>query len=266
MDAGPLGASIAVPACVTALAAGGRVRPVWRNELDGLTFEVGDDPDRCFVKWSPRTSRIDLSRERVRLAWAARHVRVPAVLGHGADADGTWLVTRALRGESAVAERWLREPERAVHAIGAGLRAFHDSLPVAECPFTWSLDERLADVRRRALLGTIEPSRWHADHRHLDLQRALAVLEHSPAVDRLVVCQGDACSPNTLIGDDGECAGHVDLGALGVADRWADLAIASWSTRWNYGHGWERALLAAYGVEPDESRTHYYRLLWDLGP
>ncbi len=38
----------------------------------------------------------------------------------------------------------------------------------------------------------------------------------------------------------------MDLGCLGVADRWADLAVATWSTTWNYGTGWERGLLYAY--------------------
>jgi kanamycin kinase len=53
---------------------------------------------------------------------------------------------------------------------------------------------------------------------------------------------------------------------MGIADRWADLAVATWSTTWNYGPGWEQELLAAYGVDPDPVRTDYYRLLWDLGP
>ena len=44
------------------------------------------------------------------------------------------------------------------------------------------------------------------------------------------------------------------------------LAVATWSTTWNYGPGWETPLLDAYGVAPDPDRTRYYRLLWDLGP
>lgn len=36
---------------------------VWRNELGGLTFRIADR----FVKWNPRSSGIDLDRERVRL-------------------------------------------------------------------------------------------------------------------------------------------------------------------------------------------------------
>ena len=87
-----------------------------------------------------------------------------------------------------------------------------------------------------------------------------------PDIDQLVVCHGDACAPNTMITDDGHWSGHVDLGQLGVGDRWADLAVATWSTQWNYGDGWENALLDAYGIGPDPVRTAYYRRLWDVDP
>ena len=56
---------------------------------------------------------------------------------------------------------------------------------------------------------------------------------------------------------------HVDLGALGTADRWADIAVASMSTEWNYGPGYEDLLIEAYGVDPDRERLAYYRDLWD---
>jgi len=93
-----------------------------------------------------------------------------------------------------------------------------------------------------------------------------ALLATPPPIDKLVVCHGDACAPNTLLDDDGRWSAHVDLGALGIADRWADLAVTTWSTIWNYGPGWEDALLDAYGIEPDARRMRYYRLLWDVGP
>jgi kanamycin kinase len=259
---GPPNDDIDVPASVLAIAGTRPLRLVWKNELGGLTFAI----DCLFVKWSPRTSPTDLDQERVRLAWARAYTPVPTVVDHGGDAEGTWLVTNALPGENAVTQRWIAEPAIAVAAIGRGLRAFHDALPVAECPFSWSVEDRFADIRRRDALGRIVPERWHEDHRHLDLDRALAILESPPPIDQLVVCHADTCAPNTLIGDDGRCTGHVDLGALGIADRWADLAIATWSTQWNYGAGWEPALLAAYGIAPDDERTNYYRLLWDLGP
>ncbi len=176
------------------------------------------------------------------------------------------MATTAVPGENAVADRWVADPGRAVVAIGRGLRAMHDALPVEQCPFSWSAEDRLAVARSRAVAGLVEPSRWHAEHRGLSVEPALRLLADIPPVDRLVVCHGDACAPNTLLSDDGSWSGHVDLGSLGVADRWADLATATWSTEWNYGRGWQDSLLDAYGVAPDPLRTRYYRLLWELDP
>jgi aminoglycoside phosphotransferase len=62
------------------------------------------------------------------------------------------------------------------------------------------------------------------------------------------------------------CSGHVDLGQLGVADRWADIAVATLSLGWNYlGGNWAGELLDAYGVTPGPLRMDYYRWLWQAG-
>ena len=148
-----------------------------------------------------------------------------------------------------------------MRALGAGGRALHDALPARGCPFDWSAPGRVADVRRRA--DVLRPREWFPEHAGLTVAEVLARLADIPDVDRLVACHGDACAPNTLVADDGAWSGHVDLGSLGLADRWADLAVATWSTTWNYGAGWEHPLLEAYGVEPDPERMAYYRLLWD---
>lgn len=221
----------AVPDIVRRLAGDAPLVAVWRNELGGLAFRIGDDR---YVKW---TRVGDLAGEAERLTWAGRFTSVPRVLGHGTDGDGSWLVTAALPGRSAVDPYWIARPAAAARALGAALRALHDALPVDGCPYDWSVATRL---RRAGLTGFAEP----------------------PPVDRLVVCQGDPCAPNTLLHDDGTPAGHVDLGALGVADRWADLAVAAWSTEWNHGTGHVDAVYAGYGVGPDAERIAYYRTLW----
>ena len=256
-------ADLPVPPPILVLAGGDRVRPVWRNELGGLTFEITGSAGRRFAKWAPAGSGLDLAPEVPRLRWAATFSPVPRVLDAGADETGTWLLTAGLPGDSAVSPRWLAEPRAAATAIGRGLRALHERLPVEDCPFSWSVERRVARVRAA---GRHDPAQWHPDHGELSPGEALARLADPPPVDHLVVCHGDACAPNTLLYEDGSWSGHVDLGALGVADRWADLAVATWSLGWNYGPGWQPVLLSAYGIEPDPRRTSYYRLLWDLSP
>jgi kanamycin kinase len=251
--AGAPAADVVVPAVVVRLARGETVAPVWENAVGGLTFRLGEGAQARYVKWAPATPRaaeLDLAAEAVRLAWAAPFTPVPRVLDAGTDDDGaTWLVTAALAGESAVSDRWRADPRTAVRAIGEGLRALHDALPVASCPFDWGVASRIERGR----------SRPDADPALLD-----RLVADVPEPDRLVVCHGDACAPNTLVSDDGRWSAHVDLGTLGVADRWADLAVATWSTQWNYGDGFEGELLDAYGIEPDAERTDFYRRLWDV--
>ncbi|WP_261166920.1 aminoglycoside 3'-phosphotransferase [Microbacterium sp. Marseille-Q6965] len=228
-----------VPARVRALAGGDSLVPAWRNERGGLTFRAGDR----YIKWIRRDVEIDLAGEAARLEWAARFTRVPRVVTHGGDAREEWLVTRALPGWSAVSEPALADPAVAVRAVGEGLRALHDTLPVAECPWDWGVPARIAAATERGV-------------------RVPDALRVAPPIDRLVVCHGDACCPNTLLDEDGWTA-HVDLGSLGVADRWADIAVAAMSTVWNYGPGWEDALVEAYGVRPDRERMAYYQALWN---
>lgn len=233
----------AVPERVRALADGAAVEPVWISS-GGSTFRIHGDPER-FVKWRPCGSEEDLAGEAERLRWAHRFALVPELLEHGSDDSGSWLVTAALPGASAISPQWKADPQLAVRIAGSALRRLHDELPASECPFDWSVE-----TRRRS----VHPTKV-GDPK---------LAETAPDIDKLVVCHGDACVPNTLITADGRFAGHVDLGDLGVADRWADLAVGTWSTEWNYGPGWEELYLESYGIAADRGRIRFYRDLWDL--
>lgn len=230
-----------VPPLVRRLARGAQVRPIWENKLGGMTFRTDDER---FIKVGPVHLETSMADEAERMSWAAPFIRVPTVVEQGDDGETEWLVTRSIAGLSAVHPQWIAQPERAVRAIGEGLRALHESLPVASCPFDWTVPSRIANAAAR---GVIVPDG----------------LRVAPPIDALVVCHGDACAPNTLIGENGRWSGHVDMGQLGLGDRWGDIAVAAMSTGWNYGPGWDGLLLEAYGIEPDEERLAYYRDLWN---
>jgi kanamycin kinase len=222
-----------VPRVARALAGGREPELVWRNELDGLTFRIGDR----YLKWNPPSTGVDLERERVRLEWLSARHPAPRVVDHGIDGDAQWLLTKALPGDSAVGDRWRARRPEAIRAIATGLRAIH-AVAIDDFPADWT-----AQV-------------W--------VGRQPASLGPRPPIDAPVLVHGDACAPNTLMSDDGLWTGNVDFGDLAVGDRWADLAIASLSLDWNFGEGHQPELFDAYGIEPDEARIRYYRSLWEL--
>ncbi|GAA1931328.1 aminoglycoside 3'-phosphotransferase [Microbacterium aoyamense] len=218
-----------VPSVVLAVDASPEL--VWRNELGGLTYRVGDR----YVKWSPRSAGIDLARERDRLLWLDGRHPAPRVLSYGADGEAEWLVTAGMPGDHAVGDEWRARRSEAIAAIARGLRAIH-AVPVDDEARGWESWV----VRRPPSLGD------------------------RPATDEPVLVHGDACAPNTLISASGEWVGNVDFGDLAVGDRWADLAVASMSLDWNFGDGHQDEFFAAYGIARDEERIQYYRALWEL--
>ena len=240
---------------------------VWDWPGTSSTWRL-DHPERSsrFCKVGRRGRHPDAAAEAARLRWARPHAAVPEVLDEGANAAVDWLLTEALGGTDATVHAHKRDPPRLVPALARGLSALHAALPVESCPFVFTAAISLEHARRRVRDGAVDPATdLHAEHRHLGLDGAIRRLEAlAPDTEDLVVCHGDYCLPNVLLDAAGSVTGYVDLGELGVADRWWDIAVGSWSVTWNLGPGWEKLFIESYGVPVEPRRIAFYRLLYDL--
>ena len=219
-----------------------------------------------FVKLAETGHFPTLAGEAERMRWAQSPLPVPAVVRVGTEGSPDWLVTTALPGEDAMRQPELMEdPSTLTRILARGLRTFHSGAPVKECPFDFRIASALQHVRSRLRSGLIDRERdFHDEFAHLAPTEAVQLLESTrPDTEDLVVCHGDYCLPNILI-EGGRATGFVDLGELGVADRWWDLAVATWSLAWNLGPGFEELFLAEYGARVDPNRLTFYRLLYDL--
>jgi aminoglycoside phosphotransferase len=252
------------PAQISRYVAGWPARQVWDSGPARTWRLTGPDGRQLYLKSAPAQAAVPLRAEAARTRWAlAAGLPVPRILAACADGSAEWLLSEALPGTMAADPRLRADPESLVPILARGLRRFHDT-PAAECPFPYSAADALARIRRRVAEGGIRPEDMHDEHRHLSPAQALAELERlRPGSEDLVVCHGDYYLPNILIAD-GEAVGFVDLGELGVADRWWDLAVGSWSVTWNLGPGWEDLFLASYRVDRDERRVAFCRLLYDV--
>ena len=229
---------VVVPALVLELAAGRSVEPVWVNQIGGVTYAI--DGGAEYVKYGPPHNEFEPEPEFARLRWVSAFVHAPLPIDHGVDADGNrWLRTVGIPATSAVLAGWRTRPDVVVPELGRALRRYHDVVPVEGCRWEYSVDVRLAPT------SVVPPA-----------------VDERPPLDA-VVCHGDACNPNFLLDESGRCVGYVDLGRLGVGDRWADLAPALLSLGWNYGDGWQPAFLKAYGTQPDAEKQEFYTWVWN---
>lgn len=252
------------PAQIARYVAGWPATLVWDHGPARTWQLTGPDGQQLYLKAAPADAAVPLRAEAGRTRWArAAGLPVPRILAACGDGQADWLLSEALPGIMAADPRLRADPATLVPILARALRRFHD-IPAGECPFPFTAADALARIRRRVAAGQIGPADMHDQHQHLSPAGALAELERlRPDREDLVICHGDYCLPNVLI-EDGVAVGFVDLGELGVADRWWDLATGSWSVTWNLGPGWEDLFLASYGVERDERRIAFYRLLYDM--
>ncbi len=202
---------------------------------------------------------VDLRIEAERLSWLrAQGIPAPEVL----ESRRTLLVTRAVPGLTA-ADLWPAGMRpRVVAALARLTRELH-SLSVEDCPFDRRLDAVIAQALEADVdLGDLDPERlgWSRDRLLEEL------LGQRPENEDLVVCHGDLCLPNVILDPDSvEVTGVLDVGRLGVADRWTDLAIGTRSLASpenpQFGQWAAEQYLAAYGIELDHEKSDYYRLL-----
>ncbi|GAA1572047.1 APH(3'') family aminoglycoside O-phosphotransferase [Kribbella hippodromi] len=179
-----------------------------------------------------------------------------------ASSGGACLITSAVPGvpgDALPPESY----ERAMESLGRVFRYLHS---LTDCPFERSLESVVAtatDVVRR---GAVNPDFLTDEWRLLEPSELLAqVVAERPYIEEdlePVVCHGDACLPNIFFDPETlEVTGLIDLGRLGLADRYADLALTTtqlhdeWSTD-------PAPFLQAYGLPtPDPRRLHFHRLL-----
>jgi kanamycin kinase len=252
------------PAALRDRYAGWSWSPAWTYEGAVTTWRLSTEGgEALFLKVRAVEEAPTLAEEARRLEWARAHLPVPAVLGCGSDGDADWLLLEGLPGRDATAPELRARPGLTVPALARGLRRFHET-PVHACPFRFTFDGALATVRRRVAEGRATHDDLHPEFSHLSIEDAVSLLvELKPADEDLVVCHGDYCFPNVLVEGD-EVTAYLDLGELAVADRWWDLAVASWSTTWNVGTGYQQLFLDSYGIDPDPRRITFFRLLYDL--
>lgn len=201
--------------------------------------------------------------EMSRLRWLAGTLPVPTLVHFECTVNEAWLLTSAIPGRTAY--QWLVDhSERAtqiVTALACFMARMH-ALPVQQCPFNADHSLRLADARRRIDAGLVDETDfdearegWTAEDVWQEMTRLL------PLSPDPVVSHGDFSLDNILLDAEERVTGLIDLGRVGIADRYQDLAIL-WNCLGEFGPNAQRQLFTAYGIAtPDERRLAFHLCL-----
>lgn len=174
-------------------------------------------------------------------------------------------------------EEYLTNPDKLVEFVAMGLKQLWQ-VDVSNCLYKTSrIEERLKMARwnvENGLVDTdnVEPETF-GEGGFANLEELLIWLENNRPKEDIVLTHGDFCLPNIFI-DGNEISGFIDLGKMGPADRWQDIAIVLRSLKHNFEGKYfggrifcefePEMLLDKLGIEMDEEKNRYYMLLDEL--
>ena len=202
----------------------------------------------------------DLEREHERLRWEGAHLTVPRVLAFAREPSDQYLLLDELPGTPIALAAELSVAQRVAH-LAHTMRVLH-SLPLDDCPFDQRLERRLIDADANVRAGSVNEKDFDPERIGRSAESILSELRAwHPFMEDLVVTHGDFTFANIFVNP----AGMLDLGRLGVADRYQDIALVLRDIEGDYGWKWVDAFRAAYGLEAiDESKRSFFRLLDEL--
>ncbi|GAB3272611.1 APH(3') family aminoglycoside O-phosphotransferase [Kineosporia babensis] len=224
----------------------------------------GDHQD-LFLKYAKGVAADEVTDELARLNWLRPSgLPVPEVVQFVRSGEEAWLLTTALPGRTADQElQAAKAPDAVVDALADFLRRLH-RLDTETCPFNAGHPFRLRQARANIDAGRVDLSDFDDERQGWSAEQVWQELTGLlPLTTEPVVTHGDFSLKNLLI-EDGVVTGVLDVGKLGVADRYQDLAIAG-NALGEFGPQARTRFLERYGIAtPDQTRMAFHGLLDEL--
>ena len=249
-------------------------QPYERNEVGMSSSDVLIFPDYV-LKIQKQSAETD--NEPAIVAWLNGCLPVPEIPAYEVENGTAYTLMSKVRGRMLCDAELMRDPQRVMDLAAEGLKRLW-SVDIYDCPCRVSrLEERLKAARYRVENGLVDTEdaepETYGSNGFRDPMELVQWLEANRPAEDLVLTHGDYCLPN-IFEENGSISGLIDLGKMGPADRWQDVAICLRSLKANFSGGFggpvvfpefePSMLLERLGIPMNVEKMRYYILLDEL--
>ncbi|MBQ2667724.1 MAG: aminoglycoside 3'-phosphotransferase [Clostridia bacterium] len=195
--------------------------------LSGSTVVLFED---MVLKIEPHSAKVDGAVEMMH--WLTGRLPIPQVIEYAVENGLSYLLMTRIPGEMCCSPYYMAHSDEMVGLMAEGLRMLWD-IDTAGCPRERTLQADLNAALQRIRNGRLSPD--ELSECGFETAEAMACwLEAHPVPYEPVLSHGDYCLPNLLL-QDGQISGYIDIGGIGIADRYSDIVDCWNSLKNNFG-------------------------------
>ncbi len=209
------------------------------------------------------------------MKWLDGKIPAPKVICHEVCDGKSYLLMTRIKGEMSCDEYYLEHPQELLTLLTEALKMLW-SVDIADCPCVKTVEDKLIEAEYLVDNDLVDVEDAEPDtfgEKGFEGPKALLdwLKENKPSPEP-VLSHGDFCLPNIML-DNGKVSGFIDIGDMGVGDKWNDIAICYRSLKHNFDGTYggkvypdfdADMLFEKLGIEPDWEKIRYYILLDEL--
>lgn len=208
--------------------------------------------------------------------WLNKRIPTPQILAYEIDSQVSYTLMTKIEGKILCDNEYLSNPSLLIDLLVKALQKLW-SVDCDDCPIDQSLDKRLKIARYNVENNLVDLENVEEDtFSDTGFQNSLELitwLENNRPKEELVFSHGDLSLPNIIVNGQ-EIESFIDLGKMGKADKWQDLAICyrslkhNFEGRYNGGKKYDgyypEMLFDKLNIKLDKNKLKYYLLLDEL--
>ena len=203
-----------------------------------------------------------LSQESIRLDYLQGKLNVPEKVFYEKYNGKSYLLTKEIKGEMLCSDYYSDHPLEGIDIIVEAFNHIY-SMDYKDCLIDESLDTKISEIEKR--FSSIKDS--DIDENILKefhtKENILKFIKGNKPKQIIGFTHGDMSLPN-IFAINGHFSGLIDVGNAGLSDIYFDLVICEKSIERNYGKEYIDIFYNKLGIEKDEFKSKYYRILMSL--
>ncbi len=203
-----------------------------------------------------------LSQESIRLDYLQDKILVPEKIFYEKYNGKSYILTKALKGKMLCDEYYKNNPLEGIKII---IEAFNNlyNIDYSDCVIDETIDTKIKRIEDNFNNIKEENIKKEILDRFHTKENILKYLKGNKPKQIIGFTHGDMSLPN-IFADNNKFSGLLDVDECGISDIYFDLVICEISIERNYGKEYIDVFYDELGIEKDEFKSDYYRVLMSL--